>query len=181
MNVSYIILGIIAAIAITCGLSAWSAANYGNRQVNLIKKQHENMQNVLSAYSLKLKEAAQIPDMYKDDLKEVYKAVLEGRYGENGSKAMFQFFQEKNPNFDSSLYTKLQQIIEAGRDEFKVEQTKLLDLKNSFETNLGYVWTGMWMKLAGYSKEDVAEYKIIKSDHATKAFESGVDTEIKLQ
>lgn len=171
---------VIALIGGTCITSYISAANYGKRATKQIEAQHEDMQNVLSSYSLKIKEAAQIPDMYIEDLKEVYTGVMEGRYGENGSKAMFQWIQEQNPTVDSSLYVKLQQIIEAGRTEFKNSQTKLLDMKRAYETNVGYVWTGFWMGLAGYSEDDVEQYKIIKAENVRQAFESGTDSVLNI-
>ncbi len=110
-----VFLGVIGAVAFLLITSYISAVNFGNRSEKGIKAQYEDMENVLAQYSLKVAEIAQVPEMYRDDLKEVYRAAIEGRYGANGSQATMQWLREQNPNFDSSLYTKIQQVMEAGR------------------------------------------------------------------
>jgi hypothetical protein len=111
--------------------------------------------------------------MYKNDFKEVTTAAIQGRYGENGSKAVFQWLQEQNPNLDARIYIKLQQLIEAGRDDFKIAQTKLIDVKRQYETALGYFWQGLWLKIAGYPKADLAMYKPITTDRVEQTFQKG--------
>jgi len=175
------ILGILAVLIAIPMMSYVSNYNYGNRAEQEIIAAWENNENILAGYSLKVQEMAQVPAMYKDDLKEVYTSVMSGRYGENGSQAMFQWIQEKNPNFDSTLYTKLQQVMEAGRNEFKVAQTQLVDRKRAYETNMGYLWKGMWLNIAGYPKINLDDYKIITSKHASSTFEKGVDEGIKIR
>lgn len=176
----WVFLGIVAAIALTLIGSYITNANYGNRAEVTIKATWEDNENILAQYSLKVMEVAQVPDMYKNDIKEIYTAALSGRYGENGSTAMFQFLKEQNPQIDSSLYTRIQQIMEAGRNEFRVAQTRLVDQKRSYETNLGYFWKGFWLTRAGYPKIALADYKVITSNYATEAFETGVDEGITL-
>lgn len=93
-----------------------------------ISRFDKDSQNVLSNYTIKIKEMAQVPDMYKDDLQDVIQATFQGRYGQDGSKAMFQWIKEQNIQFDSSLYTNIQMAVEAGRDEFRLSQTKKIDV-----------------------------------------------------
>lgn len=175
------ILAIVLVLIAVPVMSYVQNYNYGNRAEREILAAWENNENILAQYSLKVTEMAQVPAMYKDDLKEVYTATMAGRYGADGSKAMFQWIQEKNPNFDSALYTKLQQVMEAGRNEFRVAQTQLVDRKRAYETNLGYLWKGFWLRTAGYPVIDLADYKIITSEHASSTFESGVDQGIKIR
>jgi len=82
---------------------------------------------------------------------------------------------------DSALYVKIQQIMEAGRNEFKVAQTRLLDKKRVYVTNLSYVWKGFWLEQAGYPKLNVCfeggadDFEIITIDYGIEAYETGID------
>jgi hypothetical protein len=174
-------LALFGTIIAICIVSYISAHNTGNRLENQVKATYTNNQNILAQYSNKIAEAAQIPAMQKDDLKEVVTEALSARYGEDGSKALFQFIQEQNPQIDSAVYTKLQQMIEAGRKDFERAQTALIDQKRVYETKLGSFWGGMWMRMAGYPKADLDEYKIVTNARTDDAFESGQEEAIKLR
>lgn len=172
-NSTIITLVVVAVITVLAIASYISAANYGNRMETQLKAKWEDNENVLAQYGQKIVEMAQVPSMYTDDLTKVTKAAITGRYGENGSQAVFQWIKEQNPTIDPSLYTRIQQAIEAGRDEFKHSQTQLVDIKRSYQTELGTVWSGFWLARAGYPKVDLEKYKIITTDRASKAFQTG--------
>ena len=155
--------------------------NYGNEAEKSLTAQYKDNQNVLSNYYNKVQELVQVNDMYKDGLKEVVTAAIQGRYGEDGAKASWQWIKEHNPTLDSTLYVKLTQVIEAGRDEFKNSQTLLLDKKRAYETNLGYFWKGTWLRLAGYPKINLDEIKIVVSGKTTEVFETGKEEPLKLK
>lgn len=174
-------VGAVVAIGAVLAGSYITNYNYGNRAEKQIEATWENNENILAQYSLKIAEMAQVPEMYKDDLKEVYTAAITGRYGSDGSQAMMQWLQEQNPNLDSAIYSRLQQTMEAGRNKFEHAQTELVDQKRGYETNLGYLWKGFWLGAAGYPKIDLDAFGIITSSHAKSTFESGVDTGIKLR
>jgi len=182
MKTLYAVLGVIGVlIAIVVG-SYISNYNYGNRAEQVIKAEYSNMENILAQYSLKVAEVGQVPGMMRDDLAKVTKDAMSGRYGDNGSQATFQWIKENYPGqVDASLYTKIQQVMEAGRNKFENAQTKFIDTKRAYETNLGYLWKGMWLRIAGYPKINLDDYKIISSGHAKKAFETGVDEAIQLR
>lgn len=180
--IALVFLGIIVALVGLVAASYISAYNTGNRMEQAIKATHENNKNVLSQYGQKVLEAAQVPEMMRDDLIAVVKAAVEGRYGEKGSQATFQWIQEQNPTVDPGLYQKVQQIIESGRTEFQNSQTRLIDQKRAYETALGSFWQGMWMGIAGYPKIDLEVYKIVTTGRAESAFESGrEDAPLKLR
>lgn len=155
-------------------------ANYGNRAETQIKATWENNQNILAQYSNRIAEMAQIPEMQREDLLKVYKGAMEGRYGDNGSQAVFQWIQEQNPQLNSEVYTRIQASMESGRKDFEVAQTTLIDQKRSYETNLGYVWKGFWLNLAGYPKINLDDYKAITNDYAEGAFTTGKENGVKL-
>jgi len=176
-----VVVGIFVAIIGVAVGSYISNYNYGNRTENQIVASSENNENILAQYSLKISDMAQVPTMYKDDVKEVYTAAITGRYGADGSKAMFQWLKEKNPDLDPSMYVRLQQAMEAGRNKFENAQTELIDIKRGYKTNLGYLWKGMWLRIAGYPKLNLDKYKIITSTHAQETFSTGVDKGINLR
>lgn len=156
--------------------------NYGNRAERTIEAEYTDMENILSNYTLKVTEAAQVPEIYKDDVKEIMSEIMSGRYGDEGSKAMFQWIQEKNPSVDVAVYTKLQNIIEAGRDKFENAQTKFIDTKRTYETNLGYLYKGFWLKMAGYPTLDLdGDYAIISNAATRETFETKIDKGVDLR
>jgi len=116
------LLAVVALGAVTAISAYYSAYNYGADAETVIQAEYKNMENILAGYSLKISEAAQVPGMYKDDLKEVMTSVMAARQGEGGSKAAFQWFKEHEVNISAEMYTKIQQMIEAGRDKFQNAQ-----------------------------------------------------------
>lgn len=169
-------LGFVCLMLLAAGIavvSYISASNNGNRMEKQIIAEYDNNKNILASYSQKIAEAAQVPDMMRDDLQKVVVGAIQARYGADGSKATMQWLQEQNPSLDPQIYRKLQQIIEAGRDEFKTSQTRLIDVKRNYETNLDFFWSGMWMRLAGYPKINLDDYKVVTTDKVEAAFKSG--------
>ena len=177
----YVFLGVVALIAAVVVGSYVTNANYGNRAERTLEATRADNMNIRSTHSLKIMELAQIPQMYKNDVIEIYTAAISTRYGEDGSQAMFQFLKEQNPNIDASIYKAVQQEITAGRNEFKVAQSRLLDQKRVYVTNLGYVWKGFWLEQAGYPMLNVGfqggadDFEIVLSGDTNEIFESGVD------
>jgi hypothetical protein len=168
-------LGVAAFFVIVTVVMLTGKYNYAVSTENQIEAIWENNQNILSQYSLKVKEIAKVPDMYKDDLKEVMTSALSARYGENGSQATFQWLKEHNVTIDSAMYTKIQQAVEAGRNKFENAQTKLVDVKQGYKNNLDYAVTGTVLKFMGFPKSDLAKFEVIKSNHAVEAFKTGID------
>ncbi len=173
------IIGGILAIPVFIAIAVSGIYNGAIQSEKQIVAQYDNMKNVLGQYSLKVAEAAQVPNRYRDDLTAVYSSALEGRYGADGSKAVFQFIQEHNPNFDSALYTKIQTIIEAGRDKFENQQTQFIDIKRGYETRLNYLVSGTILRALGFPRIKLEDYKIIESRHGKATFETGIDEGVK--
>ena len=181
----YIILAVISYVLmlpIFIGVSSYiTYANYGNRTEQLIKATYENNENILSQYGEKIAEIVQVPSMYRDDLDKVTKDAISGRYGEGGSKAVFQMIKEQNPTLDSKMYTQIQEAIEAGRNDFQNAQTKEIDILRQYQTAEGNVWSGLWLKIAGYPKIDLSKYQPILTQRTQDSFKSGIDTPMNLR
>lgn len=178
------IIGAIAVgfVAVAVIGSYVSAANQGNRLEVAIKAKYADNENVYASGSQKIVEIAQVPAMYVEDITKVTTAAIGGRYGADGSKAVFQMLREQNPQLDSSMYKKIQQVIESFRDEFKNSQTALLDQCRNYETLRGNVWSGFWLNMAGYPKKDIDKMcTIVTTDKARQTFETKRDTGIQLR
>jgi len=164
------LVGSLLMLTAICVSAYIGAANSGNEYEQVLIAQLKNNENILAQYSQKVMEVAQVPEMYRDDVIKVVTASMAGRYGEKGSQATWQWLKEQNPTLDVSAYTKIQQIIESGRNEFQNAQTTLLDKKRVYQTQLGYLWTGFWLRTAGYPKIDLSKYDVVSNDYASEAF-----------
>ena len=77
-----VLFGALVAVFIANYVSAY---NYGNETEKAIEAKYDNNKNILSKYTMTIKEMAQVPDMYIDDLRTAVEADMQGRYGEDGS------------------------------------------------------------------------------------------------
>ena len=75
-----------------------------------------------------LQEQAQVADQYKEAFKEIYPALIEGRYSK-GDGSLMKWITESNPEFKTSMYEKVMQSIEIERTGYFNEQTRLIDLQ----------------------------------------------------
>ncbi len=87
--------------------------------------------------------------------------------------------QESNPNFDLSgaadMYKQLQRVIEANRQEFFIEQKKLIDLKRNHSSYIKVFPNRIFL-----SDVKEIEIKIITSDKTEKVFDTGKEDDIDL-
>uniref|UniRef100_UPI0039B69316 hypothetical protein n=1 Tax=Vibrio vulnificus TaxID=672 RepID=UPI0039B69316 len=88
--------------------------------------------NIYGQYGQTILEMAQVPAQRQKDVLKLIVETMEGRYGEDGSRAVFQMIQEQNPTAGDELYVKIQQQIQSGRAEFKTAQSVLLDQKAAY-------------------------------------------------
>ena len=156
--------------------------NYAVEAEAGIEATHTNNKTLLSTYTTKVIEATSVTDIARDDLTKVMESALSARYGEGGSKAVFNWIQENYPGkVDPKLYQKVQQIIESGRNDFQTGQTTLLDKLRIYEQNREYVWSGFWISLAGYPKKDLSKFNVIVTDDVTEKFNIGKDAPVVLR
>jgi hypothetical protein len=178
------ILGALALVLIS-GIS-YAGCAFGFRSDCIkaeagIKAQYSENQNNYDNMWKKFREASQVNESYAKDLKEIYQAAITGRYGASGSQAAMQWIKEQNPTIDSATYTKLQAMIEAGRNEFEAEQKQLIDRKREYEVFLGSTTALFVNPLFGFPRIDLSKYDIVTSSRTEKAFEEKKDDEIKLR
>lgn len=181
-----VLIGVLIALAIMVCLIApmvfgyVSAYNIGNRVENQLTAMLENNENIYANGSQKIIEMAQVPKMYSEQVSKVTREAIQGRYGKDGSKAVFQMLQEQNPQLDPAIYSKVQLVIEEFRNKFELAQRDMIDVKRSYKTQLGSLWTGFWLGVAGYPKIDLKKFDIVTTDKARDAFETKRDKGINL-
>lgn len=172
--------GAFLAIAALISFSLVGASNSAVRMQSNIQAKSQDVDNILSNYGQKVQEAAQVPNMQTDALKEVMRTALSARYGADGSKATMQWIHENYPGqVDPQLYRQIQQIIEAGRTDFQNAQTGLIDEKRVYLTTLDTIPGGTMMRMMGYPTINVGyhggkdDYKVILTDRAADARATG--------
>lgn len=179
-----VLLGLFGTGALFVAIAVFSVIGINNDLVRHeagIEAQYKQNQNNYDNYIKKVAEVAQVPAMQRDDLAKVYEGVMRGRYGADGSKAMFQWLKEQNPQIDSSVYTKIQQIIESGRNSFEADQKMLIDKKRVYQVQLKEFPRGLVASLLGFPKIDLSKYDIVTSDETEKAFEDKKSKPLELR
>ena len=179
-----IVLGVVAFLLLLGITTCSTFVGTNNNCVKFekgIQAQYDQNKNNYDNYFKELQEAVQVPDMYVNDMKKFYGSIMTGRYGSKGSQAMFQWLKEANIKFDSSLYTKIQQIISAGRKTFEMNQTMLIDKKREYDTYISKFPTSLIAGILGFLKIDMDKFNIITSVETEKAFETGKSAPLKLR
>ena len=167
-------LAFLVIIVVFGSLITLEILSYYNEAVQLetlIKAQYDQNKNNYTKMFNSFVESSQIPKMYIDGLKEVYDSALKGRYGKDGSKAIFNWIREQNPQVDSKVYTKIQTLIEVNRNEFESNQKSLVDKKQIYEAYLRQQPRGMFLSILGFPKIDLNTFAIVTSDQTEKVFE----------
>lgn len=176
------ILGVIGSFVLFVVVSFVSSYNYAIEAERGIVAQYDDMQSILGQYTIKISEMAQVPEMKTDDLSRIVDEAMRGRYGDNGSRGVFQWIQENYPGqVTDDLYIQIQQVMEADRNKFSNSQKQMIDKRELYNTNLGYLWRGFLLKVAGYPKIDMTKFAIISSEHAKEAFDKKIDKPVILR
>jgi hypothetical protein len=179
-----VLLGLLVVGLLFVGVTVSSIIGINNSlvaQEQGLEAQYKQNQNNYDNFTKKIVEVAQVPEMYRDDLEKVTKSAIAGRYGDGGSKAVFQFIKEQNPQIAPDIYVKIQQVIDAGRTSFESEQKMLLDKKRMYLTDLKSFPTNMVASILGFPKIDLNKIDIVTSDKTEKAFTDKKADSIKLR
>lgn len=158
-----------------------SANNWAVKQEAKLDGLDQTRQSVLATYEQKVMTAVQVPEMYRDDLTKVIRETVQGRYGQEGSKAVFQAISEANIQFDSGLYRKIQDLIEIGRNDYQQAQTELTDASAAYKAGSGVFPRNVVLGILGYPKVNLDDYKPVLTDRVTDAFKTKKEAPLKLR
>jgi hypothetical protein len=168
------VTGIVVGLLVIAAIGVVSVVGIYNTCVGheaSIKAQYTENQNNYDKLFKTVAETAQVPTAYAKDLESLYTSTTKTRYGQGGSKAVFQFIKEHNPTLDSSLYKQVQQVIESGRIDFEAKQASLIDRKRVYEsTVLNTAVTGGVAKVLGFPRIELAKFDIVTSATTDTAF-----------
>ena len=173
------LIGIVVLLVGLGGIAAmgwWNASVYASKIEPQLVAELENNQNILAQGQQMVQEAAGVTGMLSEDQAKIIKDAVSGRYGPDGAKATWLMLKEQNPQLDSSLYKKVQQLIESYRIEFKNSQTKMIDLHRQYESYLQHPWTGFWARMAGLPRVDLNKFKPIITDRVEQVYANGKES-----
>ena len=183
------ILIITAISLLVIGVSFFSGYTSANDREVTLRNQTLAQQDVCKANFDKMfkviKQVAQVPQEFmaqsQKAFKDIYPALMEGRYSGEKGNSLMKWVQESNPNFDlnafKGLYEKLQVAIEANRDEYFLEQQKLIDLKREHSTFINTWWNkSVW----GLDKRGEINIIIVTSATTKAAYATGEENDLKV-
>lgn len=173
-----ITLGVIGALFVLLFIGVSTTWSHRNTAVELeerIKAQHISNKSNYDNMWKSFKEIAQVTDMQAEHYKDVYTGLITGR--NQDTNLLFKMIKEDNPKLDSSLYTKLQREISAGRKTFDNNQSKVTDMIREYNTFIKKKF--IMASITGRKEMDANDY-IITSGRTKKAFETGEDDVIDL-
>lgn len=187
--------GLCVLLAMILSVMSWYNTGVGLQQATIA--QYRNNQNKYDAFWKSVREVAQVPRQYKEDFKDLVVSETEAKFGEGGSSAMFQWFQDRNLNLNAQVYTKVQTVIEAGRADFKRGQADLLDRQRRAATHYSTAWGRFARMIADPYKEvkgelkppkdldgdgrfTIFDYDIVTSGRTKQAFQTGEDVQLNV-
>lgn len=174
------VLGIGAVVLVGTFVSMYvSANNTCVAKEATLTATKDNSKSVYDNFWKKVKEVAQVPAEYNKGMAETYSKIMDARY-KNDSHVMMNWIKEANPNFDSSLYKQVQQVIESGRNDFQDSQKQMVDQVRDYKTYIGQMPASFFVRLAGYPKINFADFEVMTSDRTDNAFTTHKDAAVNV-
>ncbi len=121
-----------------------------------------------------LKSKAGVTEQYSQSFKEIYPALIAGRYS-NDQGTLMKWIQEDNPTFSTELFKDLMVSIEAQRESYFDAQKSLIDIHRKHNTLLK-VAPSSW--IVG-NRGEIA-ITIITSEITEKVYSTGQENDINL-
>ncbi|NQV88770.1 MAG: hypothetical protein HQ488_00405 [Parcubacteria group bacterium] len=165
-------------VAVAAMLIVGMAVSYKNSEVglrNTAAAQQEKLTVVYDATWKIIQQKAGVSAQYADNFKEIYPALMEGRYGDSRGGAMMSWITESNPDFDTSLYADLMRSIESERTKFAREQSRLIDIKREHDDLRLKIPSSLFV---GGKPE--LEIQLVTSGRTKEVFSTGEENDIDL-
>lgn len=179
-----VLIGVLVAGLIVGGSLAVTLISTHNNLASLeqsVIAQYDQNKNSYDSMYKSVFETAGVTTKYAKEFKETYDGMMTGRYGDEGSQALFQMITESNPTLDSSLYKTIQQTITSNRESFKADQKMLVDKKNIYVLTMRQFPTNVVASLLGYPKVKLSDYGIVTSSRTEGAFQTGKDEPLEVK
>jgi hypothetical protein len=163
------------ALAVVSAISYFNAYDLGNRTETELQAVQRNNKNIYAQGTQAIMEIAKVPKMYAKNLQDIVTAEIQGKYGKDGSQATMQWLQDRQITLPETSYNEITQQIKAFRAKYEVNQTRLIDIDARWGYNLNSLWTGFWLKMAGYPKLDREQFKPITTDLTEEVYQRGTE------
>jgi hypothetical protein len=150
---------------------------YNNSEIILRQKVNGQISKTQASFDncwKVLKSKAGVTDQYKNAFKDIYPALIEGRYSK-GDGSLMKWIQESNPTFDISLYKDLMRSIEVERATFINEQEVLIDMNVQHDIMINTM-PSKWF----ISNVEPIKIVIIKSARTNDAYATGEENDFEL-
>ena len=170
------IFGCLVLGAITIGTYLVSVYNEQAQIVNRYEMKVKDNSSEFDNMFKKIAQVAQVGDMYKNGLKEVLSAYVNGRKTDS-DKLLMNWIKEAVPTYDSVVYRNIQNIVVASRDGWTMRQKELVAIAEVANANIVIFPRNVILGFFGFKKIDP---KVITSTRTEKAFETGKDDDFSL-
>ena len=173
-----ITLGVIAFIAISFAVWAIGLSNTYNKKFETGKAFQTNCELVFDNTWKKISQQAGVAEQYKTGFRDIYVGMMDARYAgdsASGKETLMKWITESNPTFDIGLYKTLMNTIEGSRNEFTMEQKKLVDIDRELKT----MKVTFPENLVLGNKANL-EIKLVTSAKTDEAFETGQENDVEL-
>jgi len=153
------------------------SVGYHNRSVNLqesIKASQTACKIVYDETWKKVQQDAQITGKYAEDFKQVYTELMNGRY-QGGTKSFITLIHENHPQLSDSVYTNLQNTVDAARTKFANEQKSLVDKNREYEAFKRTIPANFFV-----GNDPAINIAIVTSEKTDQAFSTGQENDISL-
>lgn len=173
------ILGFVILVLLTGVCIFGKGVNVYNTHINL-KTKIEAQQDVnkanFDAMWKKISQVSQVSDKYKAGLTEVLNAYTSGRKTDS-DQLLMNWIKEAIPNFDSSIYKQINNIVVSSRDDFFNNQKILIDLSRQHNQFIQKFPNNLF---CGILNIQPIEIKVITSTKTEQTFETGKEDDIKI-
>lgn len=169
-------IGAVAALLLIAIVVAVMWVGWKNTAVDLETRfvaQEKSIESYYDKMWKVLQQQASITDKYAGDFEKIYVNIMEGRYSSGGT--LMKWVQERNPEFDSKMYSKLQASVEAQREGFHREQQKVIDIVREHD-NLRKKFPSS-LAIGDY---EPLEYVVISSTKSKQVMETREENDIDL-
>jgi hypothetical protein len=170
--------GVTAIIVLSIVFWAVGLSNTYNKKFVQGKAFQQNSEVVFDNTWKKIAQQANVTTEYKEGFREIYVELMDARYKNDagaGQQTLMKWVTEANPEFDASLYKTLMNTIEGSRNEFTMEQKKLIDIDRELKSMKVTFPNSLVLK----NKADL-EIKLVTSAKTEDAFQTGQDNEVEL-
>lgn len=139
------------------------------------EQQWKMNRNELSTTATMIQELLGVKKSRDDSLINTLDAIMGGRYGADGSKAMMQWIQEAQVPYDHTMDQELFNIIAGRRANFEFSQNLIIEKQTQYTGMLKRFPSNVIMAMMGYDKSHdiLTKYKFLTNKEVDQDFEKG--------